>query len=483
MRTSGFDLTGYIVAALAGLCAVTAAALLPGCGSGPATTDPNSGLLRDFLDGKFDSAGHPLNATVIEAEQQCTGDVDSGAVRLTSTCMIPLHANQYGQMVASARVRVAAHADAGDVLAIALVGSDGRALVSDMLTVDRLRDDGWLDLPLEWSNENPDVSFALAPAHGAAIDVDYVETFPQRFGLVAAPGSGVIGDGDRLTFELPAADHIDRLDVDGLDLASHLDDLLVSGAATRTTTRYRAVIDVGVADLLGARAEVVQLRLHAGGNAARVELRTAAPACNYEGNGDKRVLITGFQPFPADGWHDNVSGVAVTALDVTRLRGASVMRLVMPVEYDRAAAEVTDAIARCAPDIVISFGQGGGEIALEEVAYNLQDTGEVSGGVPDNRGIIRAAVPIDASAPATRDTLLPLDAIGAAIAALGEQPQHSRDPGRYICNNVMFADIGAMTGKRAGFIHLPYTDQFDDAVRTRFAAVVAAAVQAAVDAP
>ena len=95
--------------------------------------------------------------------------------------------------------------------------------------------------------------------------------------------------------------------------------------------------------------------------------------------------------------------------------------------------------------------------------------------MPDNRGIIRAAVPIDEAAPATRDTLLPLDAIEQALVALGESPQHSRDPGRYICNNVMFADLGD-AGTRAGFIHLPYTTSFDDAARARFGNIVAAAV-------
>jgi hypothetical protein len=38
-----------------------------------------------------------------------------------------------------------------------------------------------------------------------------------------------------------------------------------------------------------------------------------------------------------------------------------------------------------------------------------------------------------------------------------------------------------MTGKRAGFIHLPYTTEFDDATRARFGAIVAAAIQATVD--
>src|SRR5262249_27752864 len=104
------------------------------------------------------------------------------------------------------------------------------------------------------------------------------------------------------------------------------------------------------------------------------------------------------------------------------------------------------------------------------------------GGVPDNRGVIRAAAQIDNAAPATRDTLLPLDAINEALVAVGEAPQHSRDPGRYICNNVMFANVGAMATRGVGgFIHLPYTTSFDDATRTRFGKVVQAAIQATVD--
>jgi pyroglutamyl-peptidase len=141
-------------------------------------------------------------------------------------------------------------------------------------------------------------------------------------------------------------------------------------------------------------------------------------------------------------------------------------------------------IDRCAPTAVISFGQGGGEIALEEMAYNLQDTGELSGGAPDNRGIIRAATPIALDAPATRETLLPLDAIEAALADAGEQPRRSTDPGRYICNNVMFSNIGKMALRgRAGFIHLPYTTSFDADARARWGKVALAAVQATVDAP
>ncbi len=296
--------------------------------------------------------------------------------------------------------------------------------------------------------------------------------------LAIAPGSGVAADGDAIAFELPPRRGLERLEADGADLRPRLRRLLAGGAATRTETAARAVVEVTLGALLPGRGEVTELRARAAGTAARVQLRRAPAPERYEGDpGGVRVLVTGFQPFPAECPHDNVSAVAVGALDPPALRGARVMRLVLPVEYDRAAAALTEVIARCRPDAVLSVGQGRDAIALEEVAYNLQDTAEIPGGRPDNRGVIRAGAVIDPGAPPTRDARLPLDAIAAAIAALGEAPRRSRDPGRYVCNDILFASLGADV-PRAGFIHLPYTASFDEAVRARFGRIARAAVQA-----
>ena len=462
--------------------------LLVGCVSPePASApvdNPNAGLLRDFLDGKFDSAGHPLNARVTEAEALCpaSGAVTSGALRLNKACVgTPLGFEQNGDLVASIHLNIAAHAASGRVVTADLSDEHGDLLGTATLDVAQLRA-GWMDLPVKWHSVGTSVTLKLTPATGATIDVDYVDVFPEQFGLVASPGSGVYMTGDMLVFEMPIGHKLDKIKLDGKDITPVLTNLIASGKATRMNTEYRSLVTVAVNDLAAARRDLSELELRSSALAARMQLRKADVACNYEGSGGVKVLVTGFQPFPADATHDNVSGVAVTSLDVSQIHNAQVMRVVLPVEYDRAAAEVTDIIARCDPRVVISFGQGGDHIALEEVAYNLQDTGEVSGGVPDNRGIVRAAVQIDPSADATRDTMLPLDAINDAIVALGEAPQHSRDPGRYICNNVMFGDIGAMQSRGiGGFIHLPYTVTFDAATKQRFAKVVQAAIQATVD--
>jgi pyroglutamyl-peptidase len=436
--------------------AVLLASLLAGCASAEpeAGEGPNAGMFRDFVDGKLDGAGHPLNARVTE-------DLDGP---LAGTA-------QRGELVVNARLRV----HQAGVVTVRLVDTAGQTSAEVVLTPDRLRGLGeWIDVPLHYWSDGAERRIVI---EGDDLEVDYVEVFPRRFGLVLSPGSGVIGDGDELTVELPLGEAVERVELDGVDVTARFAEL-----AARTDTEFRTLWTVPAGALAAERGEVSQLRVSSRGDAARMELRRAAAPCAFEG--DPRgvpVLVTGFQPFPADGWHGNVSEVAVGAIRPAALRGARVMRLVLPVEYDRAADAVTGAIARCAPAVVISFGQGGGAIALEETAYNLKDTGEVAGGVPDNRGVIAAALPIDPAAPAERAGSLPVAAIERALFALGEAPERSDDPGRYICNNVFFAATGAIGAGRAGFIHLPYTTRFDDAAVARWGAVAETAIQAVVD--
>lgn len=217
-----------------------------------------------------------------------------------------------------------------------------------------------------------------------------------------------------------------------------------------------------------------------------MQIRLTADPCAYEGDPEApiKAFITGFEPFPANARHGNVSLVGVTHLDPSRLSGVQVMRVILPVEYDTAAARVADIIERCEPDVVINFGQGGGRIALEETAYNLKDTGEIPGGAPDNRGVIATATPIDPEGPAERTTGLPLSAIEGALQPLERVSIRSDDPGRYICNNVFYTVMGVVEGTeiQAGFVHLPYTSWYAEGDRERWGQVIEAIVQGVADA-
>jgi pyroglutamyl-peptidase len=441
--------------------------LLSACAASPgddaARPSANDGMFRDFVDGKFDGAGHPINARVTDGETLCASGVCEGRLQGTA---------QRGELVVNARVKVMEMGEGDEEVVTVMVKGEGEGEeVKATIGADRVRELGaWIDVPVTYWSDGAERTVSVLAGAGAEIEVAYVETFPPRFRMALSPGSGVIADDDVVTIELAKSDAIERIELDGADLDP------TTLAFTRTETEFRTLYSIRAADLAPARGEVAQLRVHGGGEVARMELRRAPAPCTYEGDaGGTPVLVTGFQPFPADGWHENVAEVAVRNLRPSALDGVRVMRMVLPVEYDRAAAAVRDAIARCAPRAVVSFGQGGGSIALEQTAYNLKDTGEVAGGVPDNRGVIAAALPIDAAAPAERASSLPLAAIDRALRAIGESPVRSDDPGRYICNNVFFTSTGASS--RAGFVHLPYTTQFDDAERARWGRVAEAIVQ------
>src|SRR5512146_2609850 len=202
MRTASPDTRpGCIAAALAGLAAVAITAELAGCAADPAgatqaPVDPNAGLLRDFLDGKFDGAGHPLNARVTEAETLCAdaGTPHDGVIRLTSdkacTGAALAGVEQQGDLVVNARLHIQSHAASGDIVRVEVLGPDQKLLGGQTLTTSRLRSATWIDWPVSWHSDGTAVTLRIAPAPGAVIDVDYVEVFPERFGLVLSPGSG-----------------------------------------------------------------------------------------------------------------------------------------------------------------------------------------------------------------------------------------------------------------------------------------------------
>ena len=264
----------------------------------PVVENPNEGLLRDFLDGKFDGAGHPLNAKTIDS---CAGE-------LAAVCeaAIPAGATT-GPLVINLRLRVVKAPSSGSILKAIVIDDDGNEIARESLTVSRLRGRAnWIDLAINLDAVNAS-KLRLEPQGDARVEIDYAEVFPKNFGLVVAPGSGVIADDELLTFELAKLRKLERLDAGGVDLLPKLEQLLDDGIATKTTTGFRTLIEVPVGALLPERGDTADLQIRGAGDAARVELRRTAHACNYEGTGSTKVLITGFQPFPADGTHPNIS--------------------------------------------------------------------------------------------------------------------------------------------------------------------------------
>ena len=450
--------------------------------------------LQDFRSkGKYDEAGHPVNALVLEGEQFCKqrGQVVPGAFRTDNkkgvSCQGRLPPSPGGEQIVNVRLRPIGIDLGSKKEVVRITAKEGNRPSSVTYTGKSFRADGqWIYVPLHLGGSDPS-DLTIETFGRGAIEIDYIEIFADDFTLALGPGTRVFGDDDLVTIESPFDAPTPTLTVNDKD--AHLQDLLDGGSATAENTSFRRVYSVKVRFLAGRATGDLDLVVHdaAGEAKARMQVLRAPPPCNFVGDpAGKKVLLTGFQPFPVDSTHENVSDVAVQALDPSRLHGAQVVRLTLPVEYDDAPNIVASAIIRCAPDIVIDFGQGGGEINVEHTAYNLKDTGTA----PDNRGRYQAGVPIADDGPAQLSSGLPIAAIdaaldtalAAALPALGRVTHSdSTDPGRYICNDTFYSAVRASTpATRTGFIHLPYRTDFSVEQRVAWGEIVRAIVEAAV---
>ncbi len=168
----------------------------------------------------------------------------------------------------------------------------------------------------------------------------------------------------------------------------------------------------------------------------------------------KKVLITGFEPFGND--VVNPSWEAVSLLP-DQMGTVQIVKLKMPVEYDRVAVLLEEAILREQPDAVICVGQAGGRAMMtpEMVAVNIKDASGT-----DNAGVLYSGESIDANGPAAYFSTLPVKVLTAAIKEAGVPAAVSYTAGTYVCNNIMY-HLLHMTAARypqikGCFIHIPF---------------------------
>jgi pyroglutamyl-peptidase len=454
------------------------------------------GLFADFIDGKFDGNGHPLNATVFEAETACEHDTGAAEAegwaawpdRHPSGAICKAKATLVEKGVFTFNVRALTQASSGAApaaLTITVRDASGDVIESKVFTSEAWPSMTWQNLGVRFSHATPEaVSFEVGWSASGPVRIDYAELFRTERQLTLSPPSGVMQIGTSLLFEFndPPTGTKFEADCDGVDQTAVLDDLLAKGIATIETTDFRMTVTVPAESLLGAcnLPSRFKVKAVAGGYAratSRVSYRASPPPCTFE-DGKTRVLLTGFEPFPADSTSDNSAERAVKGFDPSGL-DVTVMKLIIPVEYDAAPGWVAEVIDRCKPDVVVGFGQGRSAVDIETTAYNIKDTAEVSGGVPDNRGIIYGGEPIVAGGPAELKTGLPVEAILQSLQDAGIDAGPSDDPGRYVCNNLFYTIMTKVqgTGRMGGFVHLPHMYTVDAAAQAMLQQVVTAVVQ------
>jgi pyroglutamyl-peptidase len=169
------------------------------------------------------------------------------------------------------------------------------------------------------------------------------------------------------------------------------------------------------------------------------------------------VLVTGFEPF--GGEKINPSWDVCKALG-PEVAGMRVEAVRVPCEFRRSIEVVAEAIERLHPTLVICVGQAGGRLRMgvERVAINTDDAR-----IPDNAGAQPVDEMIAANGPPAYFASIPVKAMVAAMREAGVPVEVSNSAGTYVCNHLMYGVLHFIAASghraRAGFIHVPYSEE------------------------
>jgi pyroglutamyl-peptidase len=168
------------------------------------------------------------------------------------------------------------------------------------------------------------------------------------------------------------------------------------------------------------------------------------------------LLLTGFEPFTP--YKINPTEELARAFDGTRVRGATVRGVVLPVHHADAAARVAALLDELRPAAVLHLGLAGGRarIALERVAVNVMNYA-----VPDNAGCQKSDEACVPRGPAAYFATLALRPALARLTDAGIPAYVSDTAGTYLCNQTLYTTLHRVAALGppvpVGFMHVPLT--------------------------
>lgn len=174
--------------------------------------------------------------------------------------------------------------------------------------------------------------------------------------------------------------------------------------------------------------------------------------------GGSVVLLTGFGRFP--GVARNASADLAAELARRASLRHSHLRFiadVLPVDWREAPARLTELLHRHRPAVALHFGVSSRAtgFVIETHAYN------VTKDIPDDGGLLADRDILVAGDRPRRSATVPVRGIVRALHEAGYPAELSSDPGRYLCNAVLFHSLRHATRAeprmRSGFIHIPAT--------------------------
>jgi pyroglutamyl-peptidase len=170
------------------------------------------------------------------------------------------------------------------------------------------------------------------------------------------------------------------------------------------------------------------------------------------------VLVTGFEPFA--NYTVNPSELIAEVLNGTSLGGATVVGVVLPVDFNNSVEMTIHVIEQYHPVLVIITGLNARShtIKVEKIGMNLKR-------YPNNDGTWSFPRRIDKTGPFFRITLLHTNDIVRKIRDANISVQQSIFAGTYVCNTLFYQMLGYANDQnrtiKAGFIHVPLLDSQD----------------------
>jgi pyroglutamyl-peptidase len=162
----------------------------------------------------------------------------------------------------------------------------------------------------------------------------------------------------------------------------------------------------------------------------------------------RRVLVTGFGPFP--GQPVNPSAALAERL-AAEFRGCARFRAaLLPTEYRAGRERLAAEIAGFRPDIVICFGVAA---AAEKVRIESRACIRSHPAREDAAGLLPEAA---AEGPEYLHSALDPEALAADMGAGGAAAEVSDDAGDYLCNFIYYTALAGAAGRYdAVFVHIP----------------------------
>ena len=161
-----------------------------------------------------------------------------------------------------------------------------------------------------------------------------------------------------------------------------------------------------------------------------------------------KLLVSAFEPFGGESVNPALEAV-------NALAGEDIIKLVLPVEYEKAPRIILSEIDRLHPDAVVSVGQAGGRDAVTPERWAVN---EMRSSSPDASGRLCLGEKIVPGGPDSIESTFGAELIARAISDSGIPSRVSESAGTYVCNDVMYSVLNRLSGRGvpAGFIHLPY---------------------------